>query len=265
MSNGVTSFPKLSASRVYLPRLSLFAFQQSSTASTRSPPCSASTETSDSSVFSVLARRFLPTCETTPLKCLILETAFALLLTLRARKPPLRLSESSKRVSGEQSSDKQLANHFLAKLEWDWPFWDREWEELFTDKIDLLLRASSDLTMVLQFLTINLSFLALGMISCLICNFYTVFSQDSGHGDNFSEISDDNSGKLSPGFATEKVNKGMHLKCPRFLKCPRVFPNTWTFSDQQKCSRNAIVFVANKHFRFFLWFYSSYIFVLFDL
>jgi hypothetical protein len=31
--------------------------------------------------------------------------------------------------------------------------------------------------------------------------------QDSGHGDNFSEISDDNSGKLSPGFATEKVLK----------------------------------------------------------
>ena len=40
-----------------------------------------------------------------------------------------------------------------------------------------------------------------------IFNFYTVFSQDSGHGDNFSEISDDNSGKLSPGFSTEKVNK----------------------------------------------------------
>lgn len=31
--------------------------------------------------------------------------------------------------------------------------------------------------------------------------------QDSGHGDNFSEISDDNSGKLSPGFSTEKVLK----------------------------------------------------------
>merc|ERR1711953_1642955 len=31
--------------------------------------------------------------------------------------------------------------------------------------------------------------------------------QDSGHGDNLSEISDDNSGKLSPGFATEKVLK----------------------------------------------------------
>jgi len=31
--------------------------------------------------------------------------------------------------------------------------------------------------------------------------------QDSGHGDNFSEISDDNSGKLSPGFATETVLK----------------------------------------------------------
>ena len=61
--------------------------------------------------------------------------------------------------------------------------------------------------MVLLFLTINLSFLALGMISVLIFNFYTVFSQDSGHGDNFSEISDDNSGKLSPGFATEKVDK----------------------------------------------------------
>ena len=45
------------------------------------------------------------------------------------------------------------------------------------------------------------------MISVLIFNFYTVFSQDSGHGDNFSEISDDNSGKLSPGFATEKVDK----------------------------------------------------------
>lgn len=71
----------------------------------------------------------------------------------------------------------------------------------------MLLRASSDLTMVLLFLTINLSFLALGLISFFICNFYTVFSQDSGHGDNFSEISDDNSGKLSPGFATEKVDK----------------------------------------------------------
>lgn len=142
-----------------------------------------------------------------PPKCLILETASALLLTLRARKPPLRLSESSKRVSGEQSSDKQVANHFFSETGMRLALLGPRMRRTLyrQDRLAAQGKLGSDDGSSISDDKSIISGSWFDLIFYL--QFYTVFSQDSGHGDNFSEISDDNSGKLSPGFATEKVDK----------------------------------------------------------
>ena len=61
---------------------------------------------------------------------------------------------------------------------------------------------------------------------------------------------------ICPPSSFEKIReiRGVHLKCPQNSKCPHFLPKTRTFSDQQKCSRNTLIFVANKHLRLIFFF-----------
>ena len=69
---------------------------------------------------------------------------------------------------------------------------------------------------------------------------------------------------INPTFILKNI-ANYWLILEQVWKSPRFLPKTRTFSDQQKCSRNTLIFVANKHLRLFFFFYVSYTFMIFDL